>query len=134
MNEEILKFDLKTNPAIIQLPQGYVHGNRAFIIDEILFETSTAPFPTYLKIHFDGIGFFDDSLSKTTEMEIVPKTNLWSTGGHQYYKAFDQSKDHLPLGITNSVTLMVTDENNAPINPTNYSGKHLVIRVLSFTK
>ena len=129
--EDLIKVDFSVNPFQIQLPPSFNSSNKSIQLDEILIETHDASCPAFLKLHCDQACFFDEHLNKSTEMEMIPKTNVWGTLT-QYYKGYDQSKDYIALGMTNTVNLSITDQSDTTITLADYSTCRIVLRVTHY--
>jgi hypothetical protein len=101
---------------------------RSITVDEVLIETTTANTSRFMKIHMDVAAFYDGSMNKTTEIEMVAKTGVWGTLV-QFYKPFDESREQVSIGQTQTIVLYLTDHNDVLINLSDYSVARIVLKV-----
>lgn len=129
--EDIIKVDFTSNPMTFQLGSSAGSQNKAMQLDEALFETNDMTRPVFLKLHCDQVCFYDEHLNKTSEMEMIPKTNVWENTT-QYYKPYTSGKEYVVLGMISTVSFSVTDQSNIPIELSSYSTCRLVLRITHF--
>lgn len=130
LTSEVLKADITTNPFYVYIPANNSSYKNALIqIDQLLVETTLSNFPSYLKLHYEGSAFYDFTRNKSTEFEMIPKTNIWGSIV-QFYKEGDENSEHIAIGLQNSILLVLTDQFDTPIKPSEYSLLHLSIKVI----
>lgn len=131
VTDDIMKFDMTTNPYIVQLPPTVHTTQKTFTIDEILIETSSQTVPNFLKIHHEGASFYGPGLKRVTEIEAIAKSNIWGNLV-QFYKPFDMSKEQVKIGINNTITLVMTDDKDVPLDMSQYTVAHIVLHTYNY--